>query len=41
MRNGKGVWCSQKQGGDVYEGQYKDDMKHGKGVYKWANGAKY
>lgn len=41
MRNGYGIWISQKSKGDMYQGFYENDMKHGKGVYKWANGSVY
>lgn len=27
--------------GRIYEGEYRDDKKHGYGVYKWADGRKY
>ena len=27
--------------GRVYEGEYKDDKKHGYGIYQWADGRKY
>ena len=35
-RNGKGInkWTT----GEVYGGEYKDDLRHGEGVYKKANG---
>ena len=37
--HGKGVCkCT---GGQVYDGEYKDDKKHGHGVLKWANGDVY
>ena len=25
----------------MYEGEYYRDQRHGKGVYKWSNGAKF
>jgi hypothetical protein len=25
--------------GDTYEGFFKDDLPHGKGAYRWANGS--
>ena len=25
----------------MYQGEYKDDKKHGRGLYIWANGKKY
>lgn len=27
--------------GRIYEGEYKDDKKHGYGIYQWADGRKY
>ena len=27
--------------GDVYEGEWKDNLKHGQGTYTWSNGIKY
>jgi hypothetical protein len=27
--------------GDTYEGMWQGNLKHGKGVYKWANGDLY
>lgn len=37
-RQGYGVWRSSITGGDVYQGNYKDDKKSGRGKYTWANG---
>jgi hypothetical protein len=41
MRNGKGFWKSNHNNGDTYEGEYENDMKHGFGIYCWANGSSY
>jgi hypothetical protein len=41
MRNGYGIWRSQNNLGDVYEGTYENDMKNGQGIYHWANGTTY
>lgn len=41
MRNGKGIWRSNNNHGDTYEGEYENDMKHGYGIYYWANGSSY
>lgn len=41
MRNGKGIWRSNNNHGDTYEGDYENDMKHGYGIYHWANGSSY
>ena len=41
MRNGQGVWISGGKPSDIYEGEYENDMKHGFGLYKWANGSSY
>lgn len=41
MRNGKGAWISGGKPCDSYEGEYENDMKHGFGLYKWANGSSY
>jgi hypothetical protein len=27
--------------GDRYEGEFLDDMMHGKGIYYWTNGDRY
>jgi hypothetical protein len=27
--------------GDIYEGEFKDDLYHGYGVYTWTNGNRY
>ncbi len=27
--------------GNRYEGNYKNDKKHGNGIYEWADGRKY
>ena len=37
--NGKGkiTWVD----GKVYEGEYKDDKKHGYGTFFWGDGRKY
>lgn len=37
--NGKGIF--KWPDGRSYEGEYKDDKKHGFGVLKWADGKKY
>ena len=37
--NGKGTMDFNK--GDVYDGDWKDDIMHGLGVYYWKNGNKY
>ena len=36
-RHGRGVWKSIEEGGDVYEGDYKNDKKCGWGEYTWTN----
>ena len=40
QRNGKGrfIWVTK---GDMYEGDWKDDMMHGKGLYIFSNGKVY
>ena len=40
-RCGYGVWQSAELNGDTYEGQYKEDKKHGFGTYRWSNGSVY
>lgn len=35
-RNGKGLTKFQNR--DIYEGDYKNGLKHGKGIYKFVNG---
>ena len=37
----EGVGIYMWNDGRIYEGEYKDDKKHGYGVYKWADGRKY
>lgn len=27
--------------GSIYEGEYKDGMKHGNGILRWADGSSY
>ena len=39
MRNGKGTFTYDN--GDIYEGDYKDNMKNGKGTYTYYNGDIY
>jgi hypothetical protein len=39
MRHGKGKWHMLH--GDMYEGNYMNDKKSGKGTYLWKNGSKY
>jgi hypothetical protein len=34
---GKETWTD----GSVYEGQYSDSLKNGKGKFKWADGSKF
>ena len=34
-------WTSGKFKGDKYVGEWKDDNKHGRGTYTWADGDKY
>ena len=36
--NGKGSWF---RDGDKYEGDWKKGLKHGQGIFIWANGNKY
>jgi hypothetical protein len=42
MKNGQGIW---KKSADVndneYNGAYKNDMKHGFGIFSWTSGSKY
>lgn len=42
MKNGQGIW---KKSGDEnsneYNGEYKNDMKHGFGVFTWQSGSRY
>ena len=37
--NGKGIYTDTD--GDVYEGEYEDDIKSGTGTYTYADGDKY
>lgn len=37
----EGVGCYLWNDGRRYEGEYKDDKKHGFGVYQWADGRVY
>jgi hypothetical protein len=39
MRNGQGVFISVK--GNVYDGEWKNDQRHGKGQKIYDNGDKY
>ncbi len=41
VREGSGVWHSNKTGGDIYEGAYVKGKKEGFGVYRWQNGVIY
>jgi len=36
-----GVGCYQWSDGRRYEGEYKEDKKHGFGIYQWADGRVY
>ena len=38
---GKFIWTSKRNLGHVYEGDWKDDLRTGKGIYTWPDGAKY
>lgn len=40
MANGTGTGVWEKSGG-VYKGEWKDNQRHGQGVYTWADGEKY
>lgn len=42
-KHGKGKWRSSRnlQNCNVYEGDYDNDRKHGKGVFTWASGNIY
>lgn len=39
MKDGYGVYSFPS--GEKYEGQYKQDLRHGKGKYTYKNGATY
>ena len=43
QRNGKGIfiWSTEDSKGHTYQGEWKDDEKIGKGIYKYANGEIY
>ena len=42
LGRGKMVWGASTQwAGDMYEGDYVDDMRTGQGVYIYANGDRY
>jgi len=43
LRNGKGriTWTVESSKGDIYEGEWKDDAMHGKGLYIFSNGKRY
>ena len=36
-RNGKVTYAN----GDIYDGQFLNDKRHGKGIYHYANGERY
>jgi hypothetical protein len=38
MRNGKGKWEYKEL---CYDGEYKNDKKHGLGEYWWSNGTHF
>ena len=42
-REGKGkkTWTDGPSKGDVYDGEWKNDKMHGKGIYKYHNGKEY
>jgi len=42
-KNGKGkmTWTADPSKGDIYEGEWKDDNMHGKGIYKFHGGKIY
>ena len=43
LRNGKGriTWTTGPSNGHIYEGEWKDDAMHGKGLYIFTNGKRY
>lgn len=42
-KHGKGKWKSNKNSHNtnIYDGEYLNDKKHGKGVFTWASGNIY
>ena len=39
LKNGTGIYTW--AGGDIYEGDFVNDIRSGNGVYTWANGERY
>ncbi len=37
MRDGRGTFRFNGDEGDIYDGEYRNDEKHGFGVYRWKN----
>ena len=41
MKHGEGIWIKGNLQKHLYEGSYKNDHKHGYGVYEWPSGNIY
>ena len=41
MKKGIMRWTNGNQEGDEYQGEFKDDLRDGKGIHKWSDGKIY